>query len=171
MRRAALSSLALLLSAACGGGGTSQPPPGTFIALQRDFLDFEQWEAFGPPKASTGSTHLAGPFTVYLKARPPKGSTAFPVGTVIVKSAFPTELAGEEKLFAMAKRGGDFNADGAAGWEWFELVRSKGVPVILWRGIGAPAGEHYSQVDGTCNDCHRGSLGNDFVNSLPLGEL
>ncbi len=167
----ALRLAPLLLLTACGAGAQSTPSD-TFIALQRDFVGFEGWEAFAPPAQAGGATHLVGPYTVYLKARPEHGSAHFPIGTVIVKSARPDALMGEEKIFAMVKRGGEYNAEGASGWEWFELARStSGAPVILWRGVGAPAGEKYSQVDGSCNSCHQGSMDNDFVQSIRLVDL
>jgi hypothetical protein len=58
--------------------------------------------------------------------------------------------------FAMVKRGGDFNSEGARGWEWFELedVEDGGV-LIVWRGVGPPADEGYGGDPLTgCNECH-----------------
>jgi hypothetical protein len=170
VRRALLS---VVLISACGAPAPSSMPS-TFIALQRDFEGFESWEAFAWDSAGMGGTHDPGAVTVYLKERPPAGATAFPVGTIIVKVTPPRDATTEEKIFAMAKRGGTFNANGAAGWEWFELKRStSGAPVIVWRGVGAPAGERYGQTDASCNDCHGAAADNDSVHSPPLrvGEL
>ncbi len=42
----------------------------------------------------------------------------------------------------MVKRGGGFNAEGAVGWEWFELTERDDESVaIKWRGVSAPSGE------------------------------
>ena len=71
------------------------------------------------------------------------------------------------KLFAMVKRGGDYNAQGARGWEWFELrERDEGSIGIVWRGTNAPTGEHYGgDPSGGCNNCHDLALKNDYVRS------
>jgi len=66
-------------------------------------------------------------------------------------------------VFAMAKRGGNFNVDGAKNWEFFTLrIDANGVPVILARGIDATdtsssGGHGYTAANGNvirCNNCH-----------------
>ena len=53
------------------------------------------------------------------------------------------------------KRGAGFNADGAAGWEWFQLANGPGdAPTILWRGVGPSDGDAYGADTGGCNGCH-----------------
>jgi hypothetical protein len=96
-----------------------------------------------------------------------------------------TDVEGFDKpvIHAMAKRGSGFNASGALGWEYFELLLSKqGAPYILWRGAKPPAGEMYQMLlgsmnverpmtnDGDCNGCHAkgddGVLGDDVLQLL-----
>jgi hypothetical protein len=75
------------------------------------------------------------------------------------------------KTFAMAKRGGNYNANGAIGWEWLELQEdASGNILIVWRGISPPAGEGYggSVVGGSCNTCHGTAMANDYVKSTAL---
>lgn len=156
--------------AACGPDGSGAETPASFIALQRDFEGYAQWEPFAlSATVATDDPHTGSSRTVHLKARPPKGSTAFPVGTMIVKHVDGGQT------FAMAKRGGEFNSAGAKGWEWFELTAgSTGTPVIVWRGVGPPAGEGYGGPAGTsCNSCHASAAENDFVRApaLALGDL
>ena len=71
-----------------------------------------------------------------------------------------------EPFFAMVKRGGGYNAQGASGWEWFELQNltdGSGGVQIVWRGLGPPAGEVYGgDPNAGCNTCHR-DCGNDAV--------
>ena len=158
---------AVSLATGCGGGPVSTTS-GT-PAFARDFDAFEAWESFivagsGPgsrPDAGT-QAHTSGERTIYLKQRPPKGATEFPDGTFIVKrGAFNT--------FAMHKRGGTYNQDGAKGWEWAELERaSSGKAIIVWQGLGAPAGEKYGAIDVTCNDCHKAATENDSVLGLEM---
>ena len=129
--RASVMGIALLASAtACGtkaGDGTDENvSANTFVPFAKDFQGFRTWEAFPLPTqvaapASNVNVHLGGKRTLYLKARPPKGSTTFPVGTLIVKEVLG---AGENKLFAMTKRGGDYNSNGAKGWASFSMVSS-----------------------------------------------
>src|SRR5678816_722926 len=59
-------------------------------------------------------------------------ASAYPTGTMIVKAFLPSW-----ELFAMAKRGGGFNAKGALGWEFFRLKLVNDTPVIVSRGIFA----------------------------------
>jgi hypothetical protein len=70
----------------------------------------------------------------------------------------------------MAKRGGDYNARGAQGWEWFELkAQLDGSWTIAWRGITPPEGCGYSGIaGGGCNICHTGAIANDYVQTEGL---
>ena len=160
---------------ACGPGGENPGATGsTFIALQKDFQGYDQWEPFPLADTSgTGDPHADGPRTVYLNKRPPTGSTTFPVGTILVKAPTGPE-ADTRQTFAMVKRGGTYNAKGATGWEWFELGRATdGSTAIVWRGLGPPAGEGYGTAAATCNECHAAAKDNDFVRAaeLSLGEF
>jgi hypothetical protein len=159
--------LALLMLIASGCGPVDDTPaPEVFIALPRDFRDYAQWTHFTlPPREVVGSPHLAGESALFINRIPPSGSTAFPIGTIIVK-----RLADETQSFAMVKRGGGYNSAGASGWEWFEIKpAADGTPVIVWRGITPPAGEMYHGVSGgECNLCHEAGRANDFVQSEPL---
>lgn len=155
---------ALFVLAACGGG-TSTMTSGT-PAFARDFQGFESWEQFAVPGSENapdgGSVHTGGARTIFLKERPPKGSTEFPIGTMIVK-------VGTFNTFAMHKRGGTYNVKGARGWEWVELEKNNaGQVIIVWQGLGPPAGEKYGDIDVTCNDCHGAATGNDSVLSEPM---
>jgi hypothetical protein len=173
----ALGVVAALTLAACGS-----PPPddtGQFVPLQKDFADFRSWTKFdlglglAPVQvdggAADGGVHVAVPRIIYLNMVPPPGSTAFPVGTILVKTTGEgTATPGD--TFAMAKRGGSYNMRGAPGWEWFELTdATDGTPLILWRGIVPPAGEGYAGISGgVCNECHAAFAGNDYVGSDKL---
>jgi hypothetical protein len=172
----ALAVACVALAPACGddGGGadTGGDPgaDGTFIAFTPDFASWRTWEKFpiGDGTAQ-GSTHLAGPRTEYLNKRPPKGSAEFPVGTIIVKE-LETGPVEQRRVFAMAKRGGGYNAASAPGWEWFELANNPdgSLQRIVWRGFGPPAGEQYGGDSNGCASCHAASRSNDFVASPQL---
>ena len=150
-----------------GGEGES------FVAMQSHFSDYQSWDAIEVETGDTG--HTSGSRTVYLNAAPPEGSESFPVGTILLKTIV---YDGGMDIHARAKRGGGFNADGAPGWEWFELILSDGVPVIKWRGETAPSGEVYQSLPGStdsadtitgdCNTCHHAAANNDFVFSVGL---
>jgi hypothetical protein len=172
--------LAALLVAGCGSPaseGTSDsvcgPAPASFIALERDFQDFDRWPAIdlGLKAANIADVHNSGHRIAYLGCLPPPGSASFPVGMKIVKVGEADNPPNERQIFAMVKRGGGYNEGGAQGWEWFELKQSNLGPVVLvWRGTGPPAGENYTDQGTTCNDCHAASKGNDYVPS-PLLDL
>lgn len=139
---------------------------GTFVAMQSDFEGFLAWERTDVAAGDTGG-HGAVAKTVYRNlAR--GGAARFPVGTLLVKVT-PTDEG--EDIHAMAKRGDGYNADGAVGWEWFDLVLAEdGTPVINWRGVAPPDGEGYSfgadedtAVEADCNACHGGAHDNDYV--------
>jgi hypothetical protein len=179
MRCRALTAMgvaALFTASGCGGGSSDADPSaggGAFLAFAPAFQGFRTWPATplaGEPVPE--SPHTAGPRVVYVNRAPAAGSSAFPLGTVIVK-----ELAGTatdpSRIFAMVKRGGGFNAAGAAGWEWFELQTTSAAPdspvAIVWRGVGPPLGEVYGgDPNGGCNGCHAGARANDFVQTPAL---
>ena len=109
--------------------------------------------------------HGIGPLQVYWNQSPPHGSTAFPVGTIIVKETEEADIT-QRIVFAMVKRGDGYNSGGANGWEWFSLQNdADGCTVeILWRGPLAPIGETYAnQAIGDCNGCHGLASANDYV--------
>jgi hypothetical protein len=152
-----------MLALALLGGGCEKGHDATFIALDSDFASFRGWT-----RVALGSDplpgHPAGPRFGYLNRAAPKGATAYPVGTMIVKSI---ELVGSDAaewdLFAMAKRGGNFNPEGAVGWEFFRLRIIGDTPHILTRGLSAidPDDGGSGYFDGLsgafvnmCNGCH-----------------
>lgn len=160
-------AVALCLSAVAAGCGdpnaaSSDPAPSSdeFIAFERDFQGFRSWEATNLGAGQSDDIHLNGGRIVYVSKRAPATATTVPKGTIIVKiSGIDTE---SRRVFAMAKRGGTYNADGAAGWEWFELLDATDPPRISWRGLGPPDGESYAGGE-QCNTCHAAAAGNDFV--------
>ncbi|HXN30856.1 MAG TPA: hypothetical protein VN894_03300 [Polyangiaceae bacterium] len=162
----------LLIGCSAGAGaGTTDGGSGTFVAFASDFTGFHSWSstpgvgppgAPQPPSGTDGGVH-AGPLMSYINQRPAKGSTSFPVGTIIVKEPTTPALT-DRQIFAMVKRGGGYDSTGATDWEWFELrdVDANDV-TIVWRGVGPPGGEAYGATPTLCNDCHAMARGNDFV--------
>ena len=148
-----------------GDAGTGGADPGeAFVAFTDSFAGFMSWPSFYLGEVPPTTNEMPGPRTVYINKLPPHGSKTFPVGTVIVKAI----QIGEPKtwqIFAMAKRGADFNALGAVGWEWFELSLQFDALNILWRGNAPPSGMGYGGgvSGGVCNTCHGGAKANDFV--------
>jgi hypothetical protein len=165
VRRAVL----LLMLAACGSS-TSADTSEHFIPLQKDFTGYRQWQAFDLGVQAADSVHPEGRRIVYLNHLPPSGSSEFPSGTILVKTVEPSDGTAAS-IFAMAKRGGSYNSQGAVGWEWFELQDgSDGAALIVWRGITPPTGEGYGGdvVGGACNTCHGLHADNDYVASTAL---
>lgn len=150
--------------------GGPDGPRETFVAFASDFAGYPRWEAHAlESTAVPGDVHSTGRRTIYLSRRPPKGSTAFPVGTLIVKA-----LPGVGRAFARVKRGGGYNGSGAADWEWFELQHvTLDEVTLVWRGVGPPSGEGYGGDPNGCNSCHATSAANDYVAApdLRLPEL
>lgn len=172
-RRACAALFAGLLACGCSAGQADSAPdaaPSTFVAFVPDFAGFRTWPStpgVGPdgapqPPSGDGGIH-SGPLTTYINRPPPSGSTSFPVGTIIVKEPTTPPLS-QRAIFAMVKRGGGFNLNGATDWEWFELQSVDETNVaIVWRGAVPPAGESYGAVSSICNDCHTMARSNDFV--------
>ena len=169
--RLSLGKGALLMSAllglACASGPTSKDggtQSDAFIAFSADFAGFHDWQSFDVTKdAAPGTIHPDAMLIEYLNKPPPSGSTEFPVGTIIVKEGTDGDPT-TRQFFAMAKRGANWNVDGATGWEWFELRNAANGGVgIVWRGVGPPAGEVYGgDPNAGCNTCHV-QCGNDAV--------
>lgn len=142
-------------------------PGQSFIAFERDFAGFRDWARVPVPKEAraAGITHTAGRRNEWINVKPPKHASVFPVGTILIKE-IEEGMPENHKIFAMVKRGGGYNPEGAKGWEWFELFeRSTGELGIQWRGINAPVGESYGSGDpfGGCNGCHETAQSNDYV--------
>lgn len=148
------------------------PARESFVAFERDFQGFREWPG-GPfeEQPAQGQTHYAGEQRYFIRGpeRAAGDEARFPVGTIIVKQA-RLEARPEGQLFAMVKRGGRYNPEGARGWEWFELAERPDRSVaIKWRGVSAPSGEQYgADPHGTCNTCHGEAKANDYVKSPAL---
>ncbi len=158
----------LALGLALAACGPAEPPPPTgdvFLAFPKDFNGYIHWESHALSSLpDQGAVHTTGDRTVYLNRRPEHGSTAFPVGTIVVKV-----LPGMNKVFGMVKRGGGYNPGGAEGWEWFELQHLNAEDVtIVWRGVGPPSGEGYGGDPTGCNTCHKNAQFNDYVQTSTL---
>lgn len=171
------------LGLACGAAAPASPPATTFTAFATDFQGFHSWSSApatpspslppapsgdgvdaGTTTAADGGVHVL-PLTVYWNHPPPTGSTTFPVGTIIVKETQEADPTAR-KVFAMVKRGGDFNPTGAVNWEWFELQNTANSGVVInWRGYGPPSGsgEVYGGDPTICNSCHLIAAANDDV--------
>src|SRR6478609_8653690 len=86
-----------------GGGGGGN----VYVPLPGDFIAFRDWTRIflgdGPLEG-----HPAGPRYAYVKVKP--GPTEYPVGAIIVKTVETGTTSDTWDLFAMAKRGGNYNA-------------------------------------------------------------
>lgn len=144
--------------AACGG----TPEPDSYVPFAAHFNGYTRWASFTVPGGpAQEQSHLAGDRVIYISEKPARGATRFPVGTRIVKTV-------GNQIFAMARRGGNYNADGAVNWEWLELEGTAEQPFIRWRGIGPPDGEGYGPPGtSACNICHGGAAETDFVHTAP----
>lgn len=151
-------------AASCADDEATAREPSTvdaeFIAFERDFKGFQGWREVELGAIHDGSVHTSGVRVAYVNARIPPGTKVAPKGGIIVKiGGIGTDA---RRVFAMAKRGGAYNASGARGWEWFELDDSQASPRIVWRGLGPPDGEAYAGGS-ECNVCHLAAETSDFV--------
>jgi len=173
-----VASLILPWGAGCSSASSTASSAGgeVFIPQASDFDNYRSWTTFtedaAPPDSVTtdagASVHTGGQRIEYLNQKPPHGATEFPVGTIIVK-----EIPAQQQVFAMVKRGGDYNpydagtgAPAYSSWEWFELTGTAAAPQVLWDGL-PPQNQAYSGSDPyVCNQCHFAMAPhNDFVAS------
>jgi hypothetical protein len=156
------------LTSSCSSASESPDAgaPSEFIAYASSFDGFHSWSSANATTADDAGDglHGLGPLRVYWNQKPPHGSTSFPVGTIIVKESEQTDVT-QRTVFAMVKRGGGYNASGAAGWEWYSLLdNADGSVTILWNLTAPPPGETYAnQAIGDCNGCHGVVKDNDYV--------
>src|SRR5262245_4827739 len=151
------------LSLALAVAGCEQGHNLTFIALDSDFADFRSWKRV-PLGDAPLVGHPPGQRFGYLNHAAPRGATAYPVGTLIVKTVEATPVPEQWEIFAMGKRGGNFNAGGARNWEFFRLRFGGGVVHIVSRGLtaidpeadggGGYLGNLESGFADLCNGCH-----------------
>jgi hypothetical protein len=168
---------------ACSAKG-SEMDQTVFVAQPIDFNGYQGWsrQAVAVPSTTlppidggdgvdagagpgdAGAVHPT-PLKVYWNMTPPSGSTVFPPKMIIVKATQESDVT-MEKVFAMVKRGGDFNPNGAVNWEWFELTNNTDGSVdISWRGAEPPGGtgDPYASNPNVCNQCHLKAAANDDV--------
>lgn len=152
----------------------------TFVAVDSDFASFPTWKRV-PLGSDPLAGHPPGPRFGYLNRATPSGATAYPVGTVIVKTIEPPGSDPSSwEIFAMAKRGGNFNPEGARDWEFFRLRIAGGQPHIVSRGLtavdpdGDDGGGYFDDLANAfinmCNGCHGtpASAATDHVLSTAL---
>lgn len=131
-----------------------EDPADVFVAFAANFKGFHDWPHYDVTiENDAGPDHPEEHLIEYINRLPPHGATAFPLRTIVIKEPVMPTMPG---FFAMVKRGGGFNSDGAAGWEWFELQNiEEGGVLIVWRGVGPPSNDEYGGDPNTgCNDCH-----------------
>lgn len=160
----------LVLLAGCEGGRE-------YVAFQEDFADYASWHSIDNTGGELDPIVDGARRTVYISDLPPSGLDAFPKGTKIVKVVENDPDPTLWLMVGMAKRGGDYNAAGAPGWEWFDLdLSASGTPLIDWRGVEPPFGSGYectlggtdtgdtgAVAVGDCNACHATAWNNDRV--------
>lgn len=170
--RATAAVVALLAS--CDGGRE-------YVAFQEDFADYREWPSFDASGGALDPLVDQATRTVYISEWPKSGLDAFAKGTRIVKVVETDPDPTLWLMVAMAKRGGDYNAAGSPGWEWFDLdLSTSGTPLIDWRGVEPPFGSGYecdlggsdtgdtAAAVGDCNSCHFEAWDNDRVMSPQL---
>lgn len=154
--RQMLAAVVVLALASC----SHVVPPERVPSLE-DFADFQHWTRTEVPTTDTY------PHTVYSN---PIADTDHPwaLGAAFVR-AEESGPPGAWLLHGMARRGGDFNAGLASGWEFFGLfVDEHGDTQLIWRGEHPPLSAGYVEPDtgvpdvgpnglpaGDCNGCHR----------------
>lgn len=154
--------IASICTLSCGAAPPVDPlaGPGTFIAFDQDFAGFRSWQRYDLG-VMTPPGHPMGLQTLYVSRALPMGATRFEDRTIIVREIQSDPDPTKWDLFAMARRGGGYNASGAIDWEFFILsLDSQGAPHIISRGISPDetSSSPYHPGEGVnCNTCHGGA--------------
>lgn len=151
-----------VLAASC----TAAPEPPEFVGVSH-WTSFDRGVDPAHPDDPTGHS------TVYVDRLPPSGATAFPVGTHILRVMGSGDDPTLWEAHGLVKVGGDFNAGGAVGWEYYGLDLSRDadgelVAATRWHGVGPPDGDGYAHLGDAgpvlgCNHCHGAATWNDSV--------
>jgi hypothetical protein len=157
----------LALSASCAPPRREVAPGAGFVAVARDFEDFRDWPFLELSPTSLTASHPSAPRRLFFNAVPEDDAAPFPVGAILVKAVIEGDPTTWE-IHAMVKRGGEYNADGAVGWEFFDLAIDASDEVIVrWRGEGPPPGAAgypgSTTGEGACNSCHGLFPDRDYV--------
>jgi len=171
----AISLLSLVLPA-CSASSTSSNAGCVYVPIPSDFNDYTSWTTYVEPdaggdgvieKGDGGFIHAPGgriEYVKFLNGPPAHEATAFPCGTLIVKS-----IPDQQQVFAMAKVGGGYNPNlpdgGPLDWEWFELSGSGENVNVIWQGATPPSNQAYGGTPQACNECHSSFTSNDYVGS------
>jgi hypothetical protein len=175
---------AAAMSPGCGSpnGGLSDGGEGDgavcvpFNPAPSDFSNFTTWKnqyhlktpfMLAPDGGPPDLVHIMAARDIYINLGSPgqpqcpkAGAVEFPVGTIIVKRlAQSGQPATDPGVFAQVKVGCGYNAGGASGWEWFDLVTplNGGPPnsiEIVWQGTTPPTSQSYGGNPTECNVCH-----------------
>ena len=143
------------------------------LAFNMNFDSFRSWKSY--------------PYVVTaVSERPrPRDRTAHRVPSTALRPAWEHGVPGrhdhregggrersrshDHHIFAMVKRGCDFDVAGAKGWEWMEIKEDGAGNSIIWRGVGLPAGEQYGgDPNAGVTTCHVACSDNDAVCSTQI---
>ncbi len=155
-----LLGLGLALFALGSTSCTREVPPERYPEIE-DFAGFPSWTRTPVPTTDVYE------HAVYSNALADQGPP-WQLGAAFVRA----EESGPQQawlLHGMVRRGGDFNAGLATGWEFFGLfIDEQGTVELIWRGDHPPLGAGYAEPDtgvadagpnglpaGDCNGCHR----------------
>ncbi|HEX4456565.1 MAG TPA: hypothetical protein VIA18_01265 [Polyangia bacterium] len=164
------SLLAVVASSSCGGGhgggsDMTSPVP-EFIVQDSDVAGFTSW--YSQPFVADPLSDIVyppGSRVGFINHLAPAGATAYPLGTIIIKAIENSTDPTTWELFGMSKRGGDYNAAGAVGWDFMLLRFQDGVPHIYSSGLtpivdGNPdmgainEGSYFAGGQIACDVCH-----------------
>jgi hypothetical protein len=160
-------SRALAIAVALVSISCSTPP-------RPEFVGVSHWHIFDRGADPVHLDDPTGHATVFVDHLPPHGVTEFPVGTHILRVMGEGDDPTQWEAHGLVKVGGDFNADGARGWEYYGLAMSRDangdlVATTRWHGVGPPDGDGYASSDPDagpvlgCNHCHGAATWNDSI--------
>jgi hypothetical protein len=152
---------AVLFMTSCA---TPEPP---------EFVGVSHWTHFDRGADPVHLDDPTGHAEVWIDHLPAHGATSFPVGTHIVRAMGEGDDPTTWEAHGLVKVGGDFNADGAVGWEYCGLDASRDASGDLafatrWHGVGPPDGDGYAHAGDAgpvlgCNHCHGAATWNDSI--------